>query len=434
MARKSSPQTRIPPLRFHRPTQQFYVWNRAAKKRIYLGRVKHLAERRHEEIVRRLIADPASDSQGSAPVATADVLTVAEACLLYYERCKAEPKKPGKQQRDAKCQRAMLAVADVCGSMPADQFRGKSLELVQRHLVKQPVKRPGDRPRTLCRQYVNELHRQILLAWSWMVKEELVPAANLAIMREVPFLREQEGVRESQRVTPADPEAVAATLPNCHPTLIAMIGLQQLTGMRPGEICAMRRGDISTSPDEKLTLPKTDCQVAARVVGDAIVWLYVPRSHKTLGKRKIRAVPLGPRAQAILGPFLDRPPEAYLFSPAEAVEAWREEMRSRRATPVQPSQIDRSKPQPLRKPRCRYTNDSYARAVARAIKRTNKGRDVPIKRWSPNQLRHAAATEASERFDEATAAALIGHSGLATIKVYAEQAIGKAAAAAAEIG
>ena len=56
------------------------------------------------------------------------------------------------------------------------------------------------------------------------------------------------------------------------------------------------------------------------------VWLYTPRSHKTgyLGREK--QVPLGPKAQEILKPFLGRPPEAYLFCPAEA-EAWRNEQR-----------------------------------------------------------------------------------------------------------
>ena len=61
--------------------------------------------------------------------------------------------------------------------------------------------------------------------------------------------------------------------------------------------------------------------------------LSTARAPKTCSRRargrpaEARAsCPLGPRAQAVLKPFLDRDPEAFLFSPKES-EAWRLEHR-----------------------------------------------------------------------------------------------------------
>ena len=54
----------------------------------------------------------------------------------------------------------------------------------------------------------------------------------------------------------------------------------------------MRRGDIDTSGD---------------------VWRYVPSNHKTEHKGRERAIFLGPRAQAILAPFMERDAADHLF-------------------------------------------------------------------------------------------------------------------------
>ena len=46
----------------------------------------------------------------------------------------------------------------------------------------------------------------------------------------------------------------------------------------------------------------------------------------------------------ILLPYLLRDAEAYCFSPAESERKRKAELRANRQTPVQPRQIDRSKP------------------------------------------------------------------------------------------
>jgi site-specific recombinase XerD len=48
------------------------------------------------------------------------------------------------------------------------------------------------------------------------------------------------------------------------------------------------------------------------------VWTAEIRDHKTSYRGKKRFLYFGPKSQAILQKYLDRKPEAFLFSPAEA--------------------------------------------------------------------------------------------------------------------
>jgi len=80
-------------------------------------------------------------------------------------------------------------------------------------------------------------------------------------------------------------DLVDATLPHLPIIVRAMAELQQATGMRPGELCIMRPGDIDRSAD---------------------VWQYEPSQHKTQNREQSRTVYIGPRAQQILRPYLLR--------------------------------------------------------------------------------------------------------------------------------
>ncbi len=76
------------------------------------------------------------------------------------------------------------------------------------------------------------------------------------------------------------------------------------------------------------------------------VWSYTPESHKTEHHGKSRQIHLGPRAQAILKPWLRSELELSLFSPAEATEERLAARHRDRKTPVQPSQQSRAKARP----------------------------------------------------------------------------------------
>src|SRR5262249_44292241 len=117
-------------------------------------------------------------------------------------------------------------------------------------------------------------------------------------------------------------------------------------------------------------------------------WLYRPGTHKTEHHDVERVVFLGPQAQEILEPFLNgRHPGQYLFVPREAMEWLWGQKRKVRKTRVQPSQVCRKRRRPQKSAGDCYTVQSYERAIAMACRKAG------VPHWSPNQLRHAKATE-----------------------------------------
>ncbi len=107
------------------------------------------------------------------------------------------------------------------------------------------------------------------------------------------------------------------------------------------------------------------------------------------------------------------------------------EMRRQRQSLVQPSQLNRSKPNPKRKPRDHYTTDSYRRAIQRAcdsadaaakatsgVEEEETARFIP--RWHPHQLRHNFATAIRKNHGIEAARVLLGHKTMAVAEVYAE--------------
>jgi integrase len=274
--------------------------------------------------------------------------------------------------------------------------------------------------------------------FKWAVSEELVSETTYRALTAVRGLEQgRTEARETEPVQPVPAADVDAVLPHVLPPVAAMIRVQRLTGMRPGEACLMRVCDIDRSGD---------------------VWLYRPPQHKTRHKGKARVVALGPKAQEALCPFLrvccphcgsvglpaalwwqgsrcgpchDRADEGrmllmpqpatepsgdyFLFSPAEALAAKRAAMRAARKTKVQPSQQKRRKKCPRRAPGLRYSPESYARAVAKACRKAG------VPHWHPHQLRHLHATEVRRRFGLEAAQVALGHSQANVTQVYAER-------------
>jgi integrase len=126
-----------------------------------------------------------------------------------------------------------------------------------------------------------------------------------------------------------------------------------------------------------------------------------------------RIIPLGPRARAILEPFLTPDPLAYLFSPRDVVTELRrlgKVGRSARSTAV------------------RYDRRTYRQAIVRAC------RKAEIEPWSPLRLRHTAATAFRAEFGVEAAQAILGHSRVDSTQVYAERNARLASKIMAKIG
>lgn len=133
-----------------------------------------------------------------------------------------------------------------------------------------------------------------------------------------------------------------------------------------------------------------------------------------------------------------------MFSPVDVVDEIRVEKRRKRKTRVQPSQVSRRKAFPKRVPGDRYTPNSYARAIAKACERafpppkSLEGEEVKRwKRqhcWSPNRLRHNAATFLRKEFGIEAARVVLGHASSAVTEVYAELDLAKAAEIMSQVG
>lgn len=283
----------------------------------------------------------------------------------------------------------------------------------------------------------------------WAVSRELVPVTVLDAIRTLEPLRHNEG-RRLPPVKPVDDAIVDATIAHLAPSLAAMVELQRITGMRPGEVCAMRTVDIDRSGK---------------------LWYYTPREHKTSRFGHERKIPLGPRAMKLLKPRLrDDAAEAYIFSPAATYAESLKRRNENRVTPAKQGNKPGTnrKAEPAVKPGEQYTVQTYNRAVQRAAdaadaaalakrggepatKCPHCGASHPtwrrhrahvvaahpdekrpphrsptavnrlVPRWHPHQLRHNYATAIRKQFGIEAARILLGHRTIDVTEIYAER-------------
>jgi len=270
----------------------------------------------------------------------------------------------------------------------------------------------------LCRRTINQRVGVIKRLFKWAASEQLVPQSIYHGLLSVTGIRRGRlGAREGSPVGPIAEEHVRETMRYLPPTVAAMVELMVLTGMRPGECCAMRPRDIDTTGK---------------------LWVYRPAKHKTKHHGHAREVIIGPRGQRVLRSYLLRAPDAWCFVPAEAQQQRNGAKRAARKSKVQPSQTNRSKPD-ARKLRARYTAHSLRQAIGYAIEAANKGRRAAGERrrvphWHPNQLRHTAGTIVRREMGLDAARALLGHRTLGITDTYAELDAALARKAARKLG
>ncbi len=137
---------------------------------------------------------------------------------------------------------------------------------------------------------------------------------------------------------------------------------------------------------------------------------------------------LGPRAQAVLKPWLKTELEAFLFSPKEAMAERNRQLRAARKTKVQPSQQNRAKARPQHPPSPCYDVQAYGKAIRRACERA----DVPA--WHAHQLRHNAATWLRKEFGLDVARVIMGHRSHDVTAIYAEVDADRAVEVVGKIG
>jgi len=365
----------------------------------------------------RVVAEWLASGRQFTPPETAEEQSpfVNEVLLAYVEF--AEKHYSDGQQVStelANVKHAIKVVKQLYGHTPADQFGPLALKAIRQHMIEN---------QKLSRSEINKRIGRIKRVFKWAVSEELVPPSVFEGLRTVDGLRRgRTSARETAPVKPVDDAVVEATLKFTSPQVAAMIRLQRITGMRPGEVTMMRAGDIDQTEE---------------------VWVYRPAKHKTahLGVRK--EVPLGPKAQEILQPFVQRAPDSYLFSPREA-EEWRNAQRAVNRNPNRKTKIfacelrarnrRRAKHRPRQSPiQDNYNTISYRRAICHAIAKAKRA-GITIPHWHPHQLRHTRATEVRRCYGVEAAQVALCHARADVTEIYAERNFSLAAKIAKEMG
>lgn len=366
-------------------------------------------EKYHRLMAERLAqkAEPVADPK--SPTEISPDLTINQ--LLNHYRQFAETyyvydNQPTKELVEMK--HAARPLRKLYGRMQARGFGPLCLKSIRTHMIEKEG---------LSRGVINNRVNRIKRIFKWAVSEQLVPSSVYEGLRTVDGLRfGRTNARETEPVKPVAWEHVEPVLDWTSPQVAAMISLQWLTGMRPCEVVILRGCDIDRSGE---------------------IWIYEPHDHKNRWRGHSRQIPLGPKSQEVLQPFLHGAEGNYLFSP-QAAEAHRNATRrANRQSPMTPSQSKRKpKRRPKRAKRNRYDVDSYRRAIRYAITKANKHRteadQLPL--WYPLQLRHSRATEIRKQFGLEAAQVALGHVHADVTQVYAERNLQAAIRIAREVG
>jgi integrase len=420
--------TPVPSYRFHKPSGQAVVTIRlpgGERRDIYLGEFNSPDSRREYARIISELAAPAAPATIRMPAShrlTMDEVMAAymRFVLVHYRR------EDGTHTSEVgEIKRTLGPVRRLYGQTRAAEFGPLALETVRRQMLGTKVqttrktKLPDGttrvdvvRTRLRSRPVINRRIDRIKRMFRWAASQELVPVTVYQALKTLSGLqRGRTEAPEPAPVKPVDPVDVSKTLPFLGPHLRAMVELQRVTGMRPGEVCAMKLSEIDMSTEP---------------------WTYRPTHHKTLHRGKDRVVMIGPRGRAVIEDFLSAGSATVdgetLFSPRRAREERFRGMRENRKTPVQPSQVDRRLRKPKLTPRDEYTPHTYAHAVRVAAKKAGS------KHWHPNQLRHLYASEVRKAHGLEAAQVLLGHSRADITQVYAERDLALAAKVALRVG
>jgi integrase len=305
-------------------------------------------------------------------VSPPDRLTVAELVAAFFRHIEAHGlyRKGGRRTSEYHVLRsAFRALATAYGAELAAAMTVAKVEAIRRTLID-----CGKADKTV-KHYLQRIRS--LFAWG----EEhlgLLPV-RLVSRRGLGSQRPPRG-RLTPRKRPADLAAVGAVALVAGPPVCSMLWLQHLNGMRPQGVCAMRPCDIDRTGE---------------------LWVYTePVEDAAKTGREVHV--LGPRAQAILRPYLDAAtsPTAPLFRPNRRPGA----------------------------ARGGYTVAYYRRHVAGICKR------LGVPRFSPNALRHGHLTRVRKLFGLDAARARGGHTTVTTTQIYAQTDLDSVSEIAREIG
>jgi integrase len=349
----------LPKYCLHKASKRAFV--RIGGKMHYLGEYGSAASRReYDRIIAEFVA------HGRQPYHHPDDILIEHLIVRFLDHAEKE-----RHYCDGTAKRitaVLRLLNDLYGKVPALQFNPMALKSVRRQFLESG----------LSLDTINGYVGVIKQVFYWGCEEEIVPAEIAGALRMVKALQKgRSAAVEYEDILPVADVIVEKTLPYIRSQRVKdMIQVQRYICGRPQDIHNMRLCDIDQSGE---------------------VWRYTPYTHKTKYRGKSRDIPIGPKAQKILQPYLDRckdDPKQFVFP----------------------------------RPKAKGYHSHYANAILVACKKAG----VPP--WTPNQLRHAGGTEVRDKFGLDYAQAVLGHSSAKITEVYAKASFDKAAKVAKEIG
>jgi integrase len=336
---------RVPTYRLHKASGQAIVT--INKRDFYLGEHGSPSSKAHyKRLIAEYLGSDASPSFGMKP----QELSTAEMLVAYRKYAK-------KYYSLSEFRNIKLAIDPVWkmyGESAASGFGPVQFKACRQTMI----------DRGVSRNYINSHMRRVVRAFKWASGEGLVSADIAATLRNVPGLkRGRTEARETEAIKPVELEHVEATLPYLPPFVADMVQFQLAAACRPGEACKIKPAMLDRS------------------VGIGNCWRIELVEHKTAYQGRPRTIWCGPKAQAVLAPYLLRDANEFCCKPRESDRKRREKAHQARVTPLTLGNVPGSKaiarrgkglgPRKWQAGRC-YTNASYGRAVARACLRRPK--------------------------------------------------------------
>lgn len=218
------------------------------------------------------------------------------------------------------------------------------------------------------RTYINVQIGRVCRLFRWAETEGHVQPGTWGHLRTLPPIKRND--RRCHHTAPRLPVDWETQVLPCFkfmaPQVEAMVKVQLFGGMRPGEVCTMRRCEIDQA-------------------GPQGTWLYRPGQHKGSHRGHALVKVLGPQGQTALAPWLmAAEPEGFVFPPCKN--------RYRRG---------------------HYTVEGYGRAITRAIEAAG------VAPWSAYCLRHLGKQLATREFGLDHARAFLGQLSLGATAGYA---------------
>jgi integrase len=270
-----------PSYRKHKATGQAVVT--IGGRDIYLGKHNSAASRREYN---RIIAEWIAHG-GTLPQHQANDLTVIELAAAFMRHAGQYYRRPDRTPTN-EVKNFKLAIRRL--KLLYGRARGADFGPLALKAIRQQMIDDG-----LARRTINQHTNRVRHIFKWGVENQLVEPSVLHGLQAVAGLRAgRSNARETPPVRPVPDAFVDAVLAYVSPKVAAMIELQRLTGMRSGEVTIMRAADIKMSGK---------------------VWIYTPATHKTAWHGHERNIYLGPKAQAVVKPFLKAGLASYLVVP-----------------------------------------------------------------------------------------------------------------------